>query len=211
MSTIIAARFAELEQANHAVEALAGSGFSRDRIASFFLTPIGQHDLHGQSSDLDDSAGAEAAGTGAAAGAGAGTGVGAVVGLAAAPFLGPAAPIAGAAVGAYIGSLHGTLNKLDEGKQDEGGLDEDTAEPKYQPRPRRSGFLVAVAIDDDESRAIEVLGGSGGCDIECASGTIANGKWDDFDPVSPPDLIARRQPGGKHPNDPNVPRLLTPR
>jgi phage tail tape-measure protein len=211
MSTIIAGRYAELAHANHAVESLAESGFPADRIASFFVTPAGQHDMHGQGHDLDDSAGAQNAGTGAVAGAGAGAGAGAVVGLAAAPFLGPAGPIAGAAVGAYVGSLHGTLNQLDEGKQDEPGSDDDTAEPKHEPAPRKSGFVVAVATEGNDARAVDVLDATGAIDIERASGTIANGKWDDFDPVAAPDLIAPRRPNTSYSADPNTPRLLTPR
>jgi hypothetical protein len=194
MSTIIAGRYAELAQANHAVESLAESGFPADRIASFFVTPAGQHDMHGQGHDLDDSAGA-----------------GVVVGLAAAPFLGPAGPIAGAAVGAYVGSLHGTLNQLDEGKQDEPGPGDDTAEPKYEPAPRKSGFVVAVATEGNDARAVDVLDATGAVEVERASGTIANGKWDDFDPVAPPDLIAPRRPNTSYSADPNTPRLLTPR
>jgi len=213
MSTIIAGRYAELAQANHAIESLAEAAFPSDRIASFFVTPAGQHDMHGQGHDMDDSAGAENAGTGAMAGAGAGASAGAVVGLAAAPFLGPAGPVAGAAVGAYIGSLHGTLNQLDEGKQREPSAadDLDTAEPKHEPAPRKSGFLVAVVTDGDDARAVEVFDATGAVDIERASGTIANGKWDDFDPVSPPDLIAPRRPNTSYSSDPNTPRLLTPR
>src|SRR4029079_5344488 len=107
---------------------LTASGVARERIASFFLTPQGQHDAGGQSWGLDDSAGAEEAGTGArvravateagpgaAVGGGAGGTIGAVVGLAAAPVLGPAAPLVAAGVGAYVGSLHGTLKELDPG------------------------------------------------------------------------------------------------
>jgi hypothetical protein len=208
MSTIIAGRFAELARAEHAVAALAESGFRPESITHFFVTPQGQHDTHGQAHDLDDSAGAQTAGTGAVAGAGAGGGVGAVVGLAATPLFGPAAPIAGAAVGAYIGSLHGTLNQLDPGEQV--ATAGDTASPKYEPAPRKSGFLVAVeASDAEEARAIETLEQNGASDIERAEGAIIGGKWDDFDPAAPPARIAlRHRSGGAA--DPDLPRLLTP-
>jgi len=190
MSTIIAGRFEEQAQAHDAISALADSGFPEDSIASFFVLPQGQHDSKGQGEDLDDSAGAQEAGTGALAGAGAGGGVGAVVGLAAAPLVGPAGPIAGAAIGAYIGSLHGTLGSLDEGKQHHGTSD--TAPPKDEPVPRKSGFLVAVETQssNDNSRVIRVLRDTGASEIERAQGSIVDGKWDDFDPVAPPDLIA---------------------
>lgn len=210
MSTIIAGRFAELARAEEAVAALAESGFRPQSITHFFVTPQGQRDTHGQAQDLDDSAGAQTAGTGAAAGAGAGGGVGAVVGLAATPLFGPAAPIAGAAVGAYIGSLHGTLNQLDPGEQV--ATAGDTAPPKYEPAPRKSGFLVAVEASDaaDEARAIETLEQNGADDIEHAEGAIIDGKWDDFDSAAPPARIGpQRRNGGKV--DPELPRLLTPR
>jgi phage tail tape-measure protein len=205
MSTIIAGRFAEQALAQDAVTALADAGFPPGSVAMFFVLPQGQHDMHGQGHDLDDSAGAEKAGTGAAAGAGAGATVGAAVGLAASPLLGPAGPIGGAAVGAYIGSLHGTLNKLDPGEQHAGGAT-DTAPPKHEAAPRRSGFVVAVETrsDADTPRAIEALEGAGTGEIERARGTIVDGKWDDFDPVAPPDLIVSPNPRG----DPELPRLL---
>jgi hypothetical protein len=210
MSMIIAGRFEELAQANHAISALADSGFPEESIASFFVLPQGQHDSKGQGKDLDDSAGAQSAGTGAAAGAGTGAGVGAAIGLAATPLLGPAAPLGGAAVGAYIGSLHGTLNKLEPGEQHHGASD--TAPPKEEPVPRKSGFVVAVEMqsDNDRSRIISVLRDTGAADIERARGTIVGGKWDDFDPVSPPDLIATAEDFGEvAPEQP--PRLLDPK
>src|SRR5690349_16133174 len=101
MATIIAGRYPEMAQAERAVAELTARGLARERIASFFLTPQGQHDAGGQSWGLDDSAGAEDAGTGAVKGAGAGGTVGAIVGAAAAPVLGPAAPLVGAGIGAY--------------------------------------------------------------------------------------------------------------
>ena len=208
MSTIIAGRFEEQAQAHQAISALADSGFPEDSIASFFVLPQGQHDFKGQGKDLDDSAGAEDAGSGAAAGAGAGGSVGAVVGLAATPLLGPAGPIAGAAVGAYIGSLHGTLGSLDEGKQHHGASD--TAPPKDEPVPRKSGFLVAVETQsaNDNSRVFRVLRDSGAADIERAQGSIVDGKWDDFDPVASPDVIATVEDYGEAEQ---TPRLLDPK
>jgi len=211
MSTIIAGRFAELAHANDAVAALKRAGFPNDLIAQFFVTPAGQHDAQGQDHDLDDSAGAETAGRGAAAGAGAGAGVGAVVGLAATPLLGPAGPIAGAAVGAYVGSLHGTLNQLDEGQQAAPFPDNNTAPPVDEPPPRKSGFLVAVMTDGEEHSAVDALASTGACEIERAHGTIGGGKWNDFDPVAPPEIIAPTRAMGSPSFDPGKARLLSPR
>src|SRR5450759_2318311 len=114
MNMIIAGRFDEHARAEQALTALEASGFPRDQIATFFVNPAGQHDLHGTAQDPDASAGAHHAGAGAAVGAATGTGVGTVVGLATMPVLGPVAALAGAAVGAYVGSLVGALEQMSD-------------------------------------------------------------------------------------------------
>ena len=52
-------------------------------------------------------------------------------------------------------------------------------------------MLVAVAFDqaEGEKRALEVLHRLGADHIERAQGTIENGDWTDFDPLSLPVLI----------------------
>ncbi len=52
-------------------------------------------------------------------------------------------------------------------------------------------MLVAVAADapGDEEKALEVLHRLGSDHIERAHGTIENGDWTDFDPLSLPVLI----------------------
>jgi hypothetical protein len=185
MSTIIAGRFDEEVKSRRATEALAAAAFDAEHIAVFFINPAGQHDLHGTPDDADASANAHHAGSGAAAGVAAGSGVGAVVGLAATPLVGPAAPIAGAALGAYIGSLAGSVNKL--------GTPEDES-PGAPPErgPHKSGYLVAVEAEgtDAQSRAVDVLRNAGACELERAEGEIVDGKWDDFNPLTPPNPIS---------------------
>jgi hypothetical protein len=144
-------------------------------------------------------------------GAGAGGTVGAVVGAAAAPLLGPAAPLVGAGVGAYVGSLQGTLNELDPGDQDAPTTDA-TAPPTDDPTPRKSGFFVAAeaSSEDEPQKIADVLESAGGCDLERAEGTIADGKWDDFDPTTPPQRLVPEPRSGTRRFDPDVARLLTP-
>jgi phage tail tape-measure protein len=191
MSTIIAGRFDEEIKSRRAPEALAAAGFDEGHIAVFFINPAGQHGLHGTPDDADASVNAHHAGAGAVAGIAAGSGVGAVVGLAATPLVGPAAPIAGAAIGAYIGSLAGSVNKLGSPQSEDGEPDDDR-NPPQEPAPHKSGFLVAVEADgaDAQSRAADVLRNAGACELERAEGQIIDGKWDDFNPLTPPRVIA---------------------
>jgi uncharacterized membrane protein len=187
MNTIIAGRFDEQARADQAATALEATGFSRDSIATFFVNAAGQHDVHGTHRDPGASAGAHHAGTGAAAGAVTGSGVGAVVGLVTAPVLGPAGPLAGAAIGAYVGSLAGALGTM-------GDADRTAEQSAYSKRgqdeapPRKSGMFVAVgaASSSEQTNAITVLRAQGAVDMERAQGSIAQGRWNDFDPLSTP-------------------------
>jgi len=191
MSTIIAGRFDEEIKARRAPPALEAAGFPASGITMFFVTPAGQHDMHGTPADPEASAGAHHAGAGAVVGAAAGTGVGAVVGLAASPLVGPAGPIAGAAIGAYVGSLAGAVSLLDPPERESGGPANPDVMTRERP-PRKSGYLVAVnvAAVDDQARAVDVLRAAGACEVERAKGRIVDGKWDDFDPIAAPKLVA---------------------
>jgi len=53
MNTIIAGRFDEQARAERAVTALEETGFLRERMATFFVNPSGQHDLRGTAQDPD--------------------------------------------------------------------------------------------------------------------------------------------------------------
>jgi hypothetical protein len=190
VNTIIAGRFEEQVRAEKAITALKATGFQRDQIATFFVNPAGQHDLHGTARDPEASAGAHRAGAGASAGAATGSGVGTVVGLATMPVLGPGAALAGAAIGAYVGSLAGALKQMG----DPGRL---VGESAYSERirdevpPRKSGMLVAIeaASSSEEASAITVLRAQGAADIERAQGNITQSRWNDFDPLGPPALV----------------------
>jgi hypothetical protein len=73
----------------------------------------------------------------------------------------------------------------------EAGEGEHGGTSENQFEPRKPGMLVAVAADlpGDEERALEVLHRLGSDHIERAHGTIENGDWTDFDPLSLPVLI----------------------
>jgi hypothetical protein len=49
---------------------------------------------------------------------------------------------------------------------------------------------VALSDAGDEARALDVLRGLGAHHIERAEGTVVNGDWVDFDPLSKPVLLA---------------------
>ncbi|MEP7083901.1 MAG: hypothetical protein ABI854_04115 [Betaproteobacteria bacterium] len=196
MSTIIAGRFEEQAQADAAIAALTQSGFASEKIAKFYVTSPGQHALHGTAHDPEASAGAHHAGSGAAKGIATGSGIGAVIGLTTTQLLGPAGPIAGAAIGAYVGSLAGAMEGMEDPKpgmpgDPNAGLDVDEVEP------RKSGVLIGVSVNSDaeQASAVEVLRAQRAHDIEHAEGTIANGDWPDFDPLSPPALVDRQMAG----------------
>lgn len=182
MSTIIAGRFQQQEAVEEATEELVRAGFPRESIASFFVNPPGQHGVYPIGGDHAESAGAHESRKGIVRGAA----TGAVVGAAATAFLGPVGTVTGALLGAHVGGLMGSLHEMKEsGEIGKHGEDADNVMPL-----RKSGLLLAVATnDDDEKHAINALRSLGAEDIERARGTIVDGDWSDFDPVSTPDLI----------------------
>jgi hypothetical protein len=176
MATIIAGRVEQQSQARDAIGALVKAGFPQDQISSFYVNPPGQHDVYPIGGDRDISPGAEHSGRGAAAGGA----VGAAIGIAATPLVGPLGPIEGGLLGAYVGSLVGTLSQTDEVEE--------------TPLLRQAGMLVAVSVPDDahETRAVQVLRALGAHDLERTEGTIADGDWGDFDPLSSPALLDKK-------------------
>lgn len=196
MATIIAGRFEQQAAADDAVEELVRSGFSRERISCFFVNPAGQHDTFPIGGDRALSPGAKESNKGVALGAAAG----AAIGVAATPFLGPVGTITGGLVGAHVGGLVGGLSQMKE----KGETGEHAEDPENAAPLRQSGMFVAVTVIDHahEDRAINVLRAGGGADLERAEGTIENGDWSDFDPVTAPVLIGhapeQAMPSGPH-------------
>jgi hypothetical protein len=170
--------------------ALEATGFQREQIATFFVNPPGQHDLHGTAEDPEASAGAHHAGAGAAEGAATGTGIGTVIGLATTPVLGPGGALAGAAIGAYVGSLAGALKQMGDPERPSGESVKSERSRDEAPT-RKSAMLVAIgaACSSEEASAIAVLRAQGAADIERAQGSITQSRWNDFDPLGQPALV----------------------
>lgn len=184
VTTIIAGRLQQQSALEDTIEELVRAGFARERISSFYVNPPGQHDAYPIGGDHAVSAGAKQTDKGAAIGVAAG----AAAGFAAAPFLGPVGAITGGLLGAHIGGLVGGLSEMkEEGETGKHAEDIDNVAPL-----RHAGLLVAAAIDDcdQEERVVRIFRAMGASDIERAEGTIEDGDWVDFDPVSTPALVA---------------------
>ncbi|QGZ42028.1 hypothetical protein IP92_04401 [Pseudoduganella flava] len=183
MTTIIAGHFQLQEQIDAARRALQDAGFPEDRISSFYVNQPGQHGMHELGGDRTLSPGAKDSPEGLAKGAATGGAIGAALGAATVPLTGPAGPVVGGLVGAHVGSLYSFSHMKEKGEPEKGG--ENTVEP------RKSGMMIAVALPDgDEQRAVQLLRGLGAHHVERAEGTIADGDWKDFDPLSPPHVVA---------------------
>lgn len=187
MGTIIAARVQTQDDVANAIEMLVADGFAAEKTSSFFVNPAGQHDAYALGGDHDKSPGAEASGSGVVTGMTGGSLVGALLGVAGAAIAGPIGPVIGALVGAHSGGLVGAMSSMEEEPQS----DAVTGLHNYHQMPRRSGMLVAVEIQTmvEQKRAIDLLQGIGAEDVERANGTITEGAWTDFDPLSPSLLV----------------------
>ncbi len=183
MSTIVAGHFQLQTEAEHARQELVRAGFSEDHISAFYLNQPGQHDMTPIGGDRDMSPGAKETPEAVLEGAATGGAIGVAIGAATSIATGPAGPIVGGLLGAHVGSLFSLSKMKEAGQGEEGGGN--------VVEPRKAGMLVAVALDqpDQEARALEVLRQLGSHHIERANGTIENGDWTDFDPLSLPKLI----------------------
>lgn len=184
MTQIIAGHFQQQQQVQQAIEQLHNAGFSEDKICAFYLNPPGQHDLFPIGGDRDKSPGAKESGASMARGATTGGVIGGAAGAAGSVVAGPLAPVVGVFLGAHVGSLVGSLSGMKEsGEQEQGG--------ENAVIQRRSGMMVAVSTEQSDSQddAVKILRELGAEQIERADGTIANGNWEDFDPLVAPQLI----------------------
>jgi hypothetical protein len=184
MSTIIAGHFQLQDEIDQARSELVGAGFADKRISAFFVNQPGQHDMTAIGGDHLHSAGAKETPLGVLEGTAAGGAVGLAIGAATSLVTGPVGPIVGGLVGAHVGSLYSFHKMKEGGEAEEGG--ENAVEP------RKPGMLIAVAIDDpaQENRVLEILRDLGAHHIERADGSIVDGDWVDFDPLSMPNIIA---------------------
>lgn len=188
MSHIIAGRFDTQAEADVAALALDEAGFARHEYSSFYVGPSGQHAQYPLGGDAHHDQGTEqAAGkamAGGALGGAAGLAIGGVAAATGEPALAGAAVIAGAGVGAFAGSLQGALSGSGQGNPAQASTE--------TPVTRQSGILLAVQTEREGSRerALEVMRRHHATDLEEAEGEWRDGRWQDFDPVRPPQRIA---------------------
>lgn len=189
MTTIIAAHVQQQEEAQQVVSDLIRAGFVAAHTATFFVNPPGQHDLYPIGGDEDASPGTEDSGRGSVAGAAVGGAAGVAVGLITMPLLGPAAAVAATGVGGYVGSLYGALGTTDDKKNPE--TQSEREEDRQRKPPRTSGMLVAVSAPSpaEQESAIRIFRARAVTDIERAEGTITEGNWIDFNPLTPLTLV----------------------
>lgn len=185
MSTIIAGHFQLQDEIQRAREELVAAGFPADQITGFYLSQPGQHDRTPIGGDHLTSAGAKETPVGVLEGEMTGGAVGAAIGAATIPVTGVLGPLVGGLVGAHVGSLY-SFHKMKDKGEPEAGSDH---ENELEPRPAGMVIAVACASAADEDRALAVLRRLGAHHIERANGTITNGDWGDFDPLSVPQLI----------------------
>jgi len=183
MTQIVAGVFDDEQAATSAAHELRSAGFDAADLDQFSLRPPGQHQGLPGGGDEPVDPKAKGGDAGAVKGAAVGTVVGAVAGLAATPVLGPIAVAGGAAAGAYAGSLAGAVGRMGD------------ARPAPQLRP--AGVMVAVNAGSaqDKDVAVSVLHDHGARMIERAEGAWRDGKWVDFDPVRPPDVLESQVAG----------------
>jgi len=180
MATIIAGGFDVYSKTQAAVQRLREVGITQDNLCEFRINPAGEHDQTPIGGDRDESPGAKDADKGAGKGAAIGAAIGTAAGIAATPLLGPAGIVAGAGVGGYTGSLVGSLNEVS-----------DEAQPGHgDVRPAEA--MVAVNADGagvSADEIVRIFEECGAQQVERAEGIWADGEWQDFDPVSRPQLV----------------------
>lgn len=190
MTLIIAARFQTFDAASSAAQRLTEAGVSEDALHVFYVNPPGAHDnypLGGDQAVDPHTRGAPRRALGTAAVLGA---LGAIVGgVILSIFADSVIPVlAGAGVGAYVGSLAGAMGGMDKRR--------DTVQQPHGVKKagegRPAGVMLAVNAAGERAQEIAaILEAAGGRQVERAQGRWRDGKWEDFDPLTPP----QPQPG----------------
>ncbi|MBO1113777.1 hypothetical protein [Bordetella petrii] len=185
MSLIVAARFQTFEQAESAARNLYATGFRDEDMHTFYVNTAGEHARYPLGGDRKADPDSRGASVGALVGA---ASLGILFALVCAVIawqINPSAVAVTAAggVGAYIGALAGALWVTGQGRR----LSRGTWTEDIHPEVRQAGVLLALHIQpDQEARAVAILREAGGMDVERANGRWANGNWQDFDPLTPP-------------------------
>lgn len=186
MSLIVAARFQTFDQAAVAAQKLFAEGFVEDDVHTFYINSAGEHARYPLGGDRVADPDARGAHLGAVAGASAlGLLFALLGGLIAERFAAPILiVIAAAGVGAYLGALAGALWIVGRGRRKTQFA---PRAPEVHPAVRAAGVMLALHVAAGrEALARQLLRESGGSDIERAQGRWLNGKWEDFDPLTPP-------------------------
>ncbi|WP_278486430.1 hypothetical protein [Achromobacter insolitus] len=189
MSLIVAARFDTFDQAAEAANKLCAEGFTEDNIHTFYINSAGEHARYPIGGDRVADPDAKGGHFGAVAGASALGLVFALLGGLIAARVG--APvlivIAAAGVGAYLGALAGALWVVGRGRRTRVAP---STTVDAHPAVRHAGVMLALHVSPDrDAQARNILATAGGRDIERAQGRWQNGKWVDFDPLTPPHRV----------------------
>ncbi|WP_088140612.1 hypothetical protein [Achromobacter xylosoxidans] len=183
MSLIVAARFDTFDHAAEAARKLCAEGFTEDDIHTFYINTAGEHARFPIGGDRVADPDAKGGHFGAVAGASALGLVFALLGGLIAARVGASVliVIASAGVGAYLGALAGALWVVGRGRRTP------QATTETHPAVRQAGVMLALHVAPDrDALARTVLKQAGGKDIERAQGRWLKGKWEDFDPLTPP-------------------------
>lgn len=189
MSLIVAARFESFDAAQSAVQRLVHAGFPEWDVHIFYVNSAGGHARYAYGGDRRSDPDSGRADLGAVCGA---AGVGAVFALMGGYLMtivsdSTAVVLAAAGVGAYLGSLFGALWVTGHGAMERGKLN-----PEAHAEVRPAGVMLALRTrPQHETQACALLREAGGTDVEHANGHWRNSRWEDFDPLIPPN----RTPG----------------
>ncbi|CAM3971218.1 Glycine zipper family protein [Bordetella tumbae] len=189
MSLIVAARYQTFDQAGVAAQHLERHGFAGDRVHTFYVNTAGSHDRYPVGGDRREDPDA----TGGVIGVLFGASILGVLGAALTMLAvrnfqySSLIVIAAGGVGAYVGALIGAMvavGRVHRRRIRRNGA----AVVEEHPPVRAAGVLLAVAVSSDkEGEVTRLLRESGGQDVERANGRWENGKWQDFDPLVPPE------------------------
>ncbi|TEA77668.1 hypothetical protein [Allopusillimonas ginsengisoli] len=188
MSLIVAARFETFDAAQVAASRLMEAGITPDRLHTFYVNPAGSHDRYPLGGDHAADPNSIGAPSGAVAGAAVLGGIGAIIGgIVVSVFGADTAAIAGGAgVGAYVGSLVGAMRGLGRSRPEQTHAQRKETQAH---EGRSSGVVLAVHTEPaDEKRVGGILRDAGGAEVERAKGNWRDGKWEDFDPLTSPEL-----------------------
>ncbi|MFD4836689.1 hypothetical protein ACFWP0_04220 [Achromobacter sp. NPDC058515] len=186
MSLIVAARFQTFDEATLAAQKLFAEGFTEDDIHTFYINTAGEHGRYPLGGDRLADPDAKGGHVGAVVGASLLGLLFACLGGLIAARLGASVfiVIAAAGVGAYLGALAGALWVIGRGKRRAQAA---PSAPQTHPTVRQAGVMLALHVPPQrEATARQVLRDAGGHDIERAHGRWLDGKWEDFDPLTPP-------------------------